>query len=257
MRACRRSRSCGSTGCDGSPSAGSPLRETDNLIPNWNDLVYREQRRAALRTLHSTNDFPEFTGRMCPAPCEAACTLNIDDNPVTIKTIECAIVDRGWQGTRTRRSSRPEWRLKLHTSSSREEARQHFHVAGRSCPLGDGLSRPSQGRHARPIACGTRPARQCARQHARLPHLAKLFAAGRRHAARPIARRLSDPRRPAMRRRRRRVPDGIEPAAALVRQTGDCRVLRSGAEPAGARRPAVQRQNGGRRLRGISLEASR
>jgi glutamate synthase (NADPH) small chain len=69
----------------------------NNLIPDWNNLVYRDQWRAALTTLHSTNNFPEFTGRICPAPCEASCTLNIDDNPVTIKTIECAIVDRGWQ----------------------------------------------------------------------------------------------------------------------------------------------------------------
>src|SRR5207245_1932377 len=69
----------------------------NNLIPDWNNLVYRDQWRAALKSLHSTNNFPEFTGRICPAPCEAACTLNIDDNPVTIKTIECAIVDRGWQ----------------------------------------------------------------------------------------------------------------------------------------------------------------
>jgi len=69
----------------------------NNLIPDWNSLVHRHQWEAALRTLHSTNNFPEFTGRICPAPCEAACTLNIDDNPVTIKTIECAIVDRGWE----------------------------------------------------------------------------------------------------------------------------------------------------------------
>jgi glutamate synthase (NADPH/NADH) small chain len=69
----------------------------NNMIPDWNNLVYRDQWRAALETLHSTNNFPEFTGRVCPAPCEAACTLNIDDNPVTIKTIECAIVDRGWE----------------------------------------------------------------------------------------------------------------------------------------------------------------
>jgi glutamate synthase (NADPH/NADH) small chain len=69
----------------------------NNLIPDWNDLVYRDQWEIAVRTLHSTNNFPEFTGRICPAPCEAACTLNIDDAPVTIKTIECAIVDRGWQ----------------------------------------------------------------------------------------------------------------------------------------------------------------
>ena len=69
----------------------------NNLIPDWNNLVYRHQYQNALTSLHSTNNFPEFTGRICPAPCEAACTLNIDDNPVTIKTIECAIVDRGWQ----------------------------------------------------------------------------------------------------------------------------------------------------------------
>src|SRR5215472_14696613 len=69
----------------------------NNIIPDWNNLVYRDQWRSALTVLHSTNNFPEFTGRICPAPCEAACTLNIDDNPVTIKTIECAIVDRGWR----------------------------------------------------------------------------------------------------------------------------------------------------------------
>jgi len=68
----------------------------NNMIPDWNNLVYRDQWRQALTVLHSTNNFPEFTGRVCPAPCEAACTLNIEDNPVTIKTIECSIVDRGW-----------------------------------------------------------------------------------------------------------------------------------------------------------------
>ncbi len=68
----------------------------NNMIPDWNNLVYRDQWRNALTVLHSTNNFPEFTGRICPAPCEASCTLNIDDNPVTIKTIECSIVDRGW-----------------------------------------------------------------------------------------------------------------------------------------------------------------
>ncbi|HEY5239689.1 MAG TPA: glutamate synthase subunit beta, partial [Rhizomicrobium sp.] len=69
----------------------------NNMIPDWNNLVYRDQWRAALEALHSTNNFPEFTGRICPAPCEASCTLNIDENPVTIKTIECEIVDRGWE----------------------------------------------------------------------------------------------------------------------------------------------------------------
>jgi glutamate synthase (NADPH/NADH) small chain len=68
----------------------------NNLIPDWNNLVYRDQWRSALDTLHSTNNFPEFTGRVCPAPCESSCTLNIQDSPVTIKTIECQIVDRGW-----------------------------------------------------------------------------------------------------------------------------------------------------------------
>jgi len=69
----------------------------NNIIPDWNDLVYRGNWRTAIDVLHSTNNFPEFTGRICPAPCEAACTLNIDDVPVTIKTIECAIIDRAWQ----------------------------------------------------------------------------------------------------------------------------------------------------------------
>src|SRR5262250_3480077 len=69
----------------------------NNMIPDWNNLVYRDQWKQALETLHSTNNFPEFTGRICPAPCEASCTLNIEDNPVTIKTIECEIVARGWE----------------------------------------------------------------------------------------------------------------------------------------------------------------
>jgi len=69
----------------------------NNQIPDWNDLVYRDDWQEASRNLHSTNNFPEFTGRVCPAPCEAACTLNIIETPVTIKTIECAIVDRAWQ----------------------------------------------------------------------------------------------------------------------------------------------------------------
>ena len=69
----------------------------NNQIPDWNNLVYRDQWRAAIENLHSTNNFPEFTGRICPAPCEASCTLNIQDDPVTIKTIECQIVDRAWE----------------------------------------------------------------------------------------------------------------------------------------------------------------
>ena len=68
----------------------------NNLIPEWNDLVYKKDWFRALEILHSTNNFPEFTGRICPAPCEASCTLNLTDNPVTIKNIECSIVDMGW-----------------------------------------------------------------------------------------------------------------------------------------------------------------
>src|SRR5204863_5608252 len=85
-----RCMNCGIPYCH----TGCPV---NNQIPDWNDLVYRRDWSTASINLHSTNNFPEFTGRLCPAPCEASCTLNLDDNPVTIKTIECAIVDRGWQ----------------------------------------------------------------------------------------------------------------------------------------------------------------
>ena len=68
----------------------------NNIIPDWNDLVYHGKWREAIDVLHSTNNFPEFTGRICPAPCEAACTLNLTDEPVTIKAIECSIVDKAW-----------------------------------------------------------------------------------------------------------------------------------------------------------------
>ena len=68
----------------------------NNIIPEWNSLVYDKDWKIALDVLHSTNNFPEFTGRICPAPCEAACTLNIEDNPVTIKNIERSIIDKGY-----------------------------------------------------------------------------------------------------------------------------------------------------------------
>ncbi|WP_394753113.1 glutamate synthase subunit beta [Crenothrix sp.] len=69
----------------------------NNIIPDWNEMVHRGNWQQALSILHSTNNFPEFTGRICPAPCEAACTLNLNDQPVTIKSIECAIIDKGWE----------------------------------------------------------------------------------------------------------------------------------------------------------------
>ncbi len=69
----------------------------NNIIPDWNNLVYENDFKKAIEVLHSTNNFPEFTGRICPAPCEAACTLNIEDSPVTIKSIECSIIDKAWK----------------------------------------------------------------------------------------------------------------------------------------------------------------
>jgi glutamate synthase (NADPH/NADH) small chain len=85
-----RCMNCGIPYCH----TGCPV---NNQIPDWNDLVYTDDWQEASRNLHSTNNFPEFTGRVCPAPCEASCTLNLDDNPVTIKTIECAIVDKAFE----------------------------------------------------------------------------------------------------------------------------------------------------------------
>ena len=84
-----RCMDCGIPFCQ----TGCPV---NNIIPDWNDLVYRGHWRDALEVLHSTNNFPEFTGRVCPAPCEASCTLNINDDAVTIKSIEQAIADKGW-----------------------------------------------------------------------------------------------------------------------------------------------------------------
>jgi glutamate synthase (NADPH/NADH) small chain len=75
-------------------ASGCPIH---NLIPEWNDLVYRGLWKEALERLHKTNNFPEFTGRVCPAPCEGSCVLGINAPPVTIKTIECEIIDRGWE----------------------------------------------------------------------------------------------------------------------------------------------------------------
>ena len=84
-----RCMDCGIPFCN----SGCPV---NNIIPDWNDLVYRSHYREALNVLHSTNNFPEFTGRICPAPCEAACTLGINNDPVGIKSIEHKIIDEGW-----------------------------------------------------------------------------------------------------------------------------------------------------------------
>ena len=85
-----RCMDCGTPFC----MSGCPV---NNIIPDWNDLVYQQDWKNAIDTLHSTNNFPEVTGRVCPAPCEAACTLNINDDPVGIKSIEHAIADKAWE----------------------------------------------------------------------------------------------------------------------------------------------------------------
>ena len=86
-----RCMDCGTPFCN----SGCPV---NNIIPDFNDLVYQGDWKRAIEILHSTNNFPEFTGRICPAPCEAACTLNVNDDPVGIKSIEHAIIDRAWAG---------------------------------------------------------------------------------------------------------------------------------------------------------------
>ena len=85
-----RCMDCGIPFCNN----GCPV---NNIIPDWNDLVFQQNWKQAIEVLHSTNNFPEFTGRICPAPCEAACTLNINDDPVGIKSIEHAIIDKAWE----------------------------------------------------------------------------------------------------------------------------------------------------------------
>src|ERR1044071_6734155 len=85
-----RCMNCGIPFCN----HGCPL---GNIIPDWNDLVYRDRWRDAIDRLHATNNFPEFTGRLCPAPCEAACVLDINNDPVTIKQVELTIIEHAYQ----------------------------------------------------------------------------------------------------------------------------------------------------------------
>jgi glutamate synthase (NADPH/NADH) small chain len=145
-----RCMDCGVPYCHGtSRVTGAPTGcPVNNQIPDWNDLVYHNHWTEAARNLHSTNNFPEFTGRVCPAPCEASCTLNIDNNPVTIKTIECEIADLH--------------RARAQTRTAGAQDRQE----GRHCrlrPGGLGLRAATRARRAR-RAClralgqGRRPA---------------------------------------------------------------------------------------------------
>jgi glutamate synthase (NADPH/NADH) small chain len=99
-----RCMDCGIPFCHG--PTGCPIH---NQIPDWNDLVYNGDWESAVRNLHSTNNFPEFTGRICPAPCEEACTLNLEDIPVAIKTVEQALADKAYEmGYRTTISAADE-----------------------------------------------------------------------------------------------------------------------------------------------------
>ncbi len=136
-----RCMNCGIPYCHGTGSVqpGTPGCPVNNQIPDWNDLVYNGNWEEAARNLHSTNNFPEVTGRVCPAPCEASCTLNLDDNPVTIKSIECEIADR---------SLKNGWRQ---AGACRAEDRQE----GRGDRLG------SRGSCLRAAARARRPRRAC------------------------------------------------------------------------------------------------
>jgi glutamate synthase (NADPH/NADH) small chain len=94
---------------------GCPL---GNLIPEWNDLVWRDDWEGAIERLHATNNFPEFTGRLCPAPCETACVLGINQDPVTIKNVEVSIIDRAWERAGSGRSRRSGSRARRSPSSA-------------------------------------------------------------------------------------------------------------------------------------------
>jgi len=179
----------------------------NNIIPDWNDLVYRGDWRTASAVLHSTNNFPEFTGRVCPAPCEAACTLNLEDSPVTIKTIECAIVDKAWE---------EGW---IQPQISHNKTRRHVAVVG-SGPAG--------------LAC--------AQQLARAGHFVTLFEKQDRIGGLlrygipdfKLNKRLIDRRMAQMRAEgvdfRTNIHVGIDISAAQLRDDFDAVVLAGGSE---------------------------
>ena len=115
-------------------ASGCPI---NNLIPEWNDLVYRGLWQEALERLHKTNNFPEFTGRVCPAPCEGSCVLGINEPPVTIKNIECAIIDQGFE---------EGWVVpEPPDSAHRQEGRRRRLRPGRAWPPPPSSTRPATG----------------------------------------------------------------------------------------------------------------
>ena len=216
---------------------GCPL---GNLIPDWNDLVYRDRWHAAIDRLHATNNFPEFTGRLCPAPCEGACVLGINDDPVTIKDIEVSIIDRayaeGWvtpqlPATRTwkkvavigsgpggpggrrpaqsRGSSRDrlrEVRSHRRTAALRDPRVQDGEADPRSAPRADGVrGRRVPSRRERRRRCRDEPAALGLRRdppRRRRGPAARSAGARTRAQGHPLRDGLSDAAEPPLRRRR-------------------------------------------------------
>ena len=136
-----RCMDCGIPFCQ----TGCPV---NNIIPDWNDLVYRGRWKEALAVLHSTNNFPEFTGRVCPAPCEEACTLNINSDPVTIKNIEHAIIDKGWEAGWVQPQPAPSRKRQAGGNCGFWPIRPRLCPTAGACrPYGDGIrkERPSRG----------------------------------------------------------------------------------------------------------------
>ena len=132
---------------------GCPL---GNLIPEWNDLVWRDDWDGAIERLHATNNFPEFTGRLCPAPCETACVLGINQDPVTIKNVEVSIIDRAWESGLVRPQP-PEWLSGQHRRrgrlrpgrAGRRPAAHPRRPHGRGLRAGRQDRRPAALRHPR------------------------------------------------------------------------------------------------------------
>src|SRR3954470_4005472 len=125
---------------------GCPL---GNIIPEWNDLVWRDDWESAVERLHATNNFPEFTGRLCPAPCESACVLGINQDPVTIKNVEVAIADKAWEAGLVRPQP-PEW------------------LSGRTVAvIGSGPARAGAAPPPTPARAGRGPAADARRAHGR------------------------------------------------------------------------------------------
>ena len=182
---------------------GCPL---GNLIPEWNDLVYRDDWEGAIERLHATNNFPEFTGRLCPAPCETSCVLGINQDPVTIKNVEVAIVDKAWDAGLIRPAA---GRL-----ADRQDGRGHRLRPGRT---GRRAAADPRGSHRRRLRARRRDRRAAALRH---PRVQDGEAAGRPQARPDAARGHGLPRRRRRRRRHHRAASCVERFDAVVLAIG-------------------------------------